>query len=207
MSIFDKFVNDKIIEDQSVRKYFLDKKYKKIGFFTYTKKKMGVFFKNIWSKNVIKEYLINNISTLLCAVIAELLIPHISSLFPQWWTACMFLLSVLVFSIFIFNSKKTLFLPAKAFAISFYEICIKKEECVDLDNYLDVEDHKIMSKLLRQKDFVLFLKHFKKYKDIPLKEMKKYEENLKIKAEKSQKELQIEIKEKKIKNYADSFYK
>lgn len=80
----------------------------------------------------------------------------------------------------------------------------------DVWQNLTIEDHEFVSQHMTKDEFVLFLKHIKKYDDLYLYEMedlrKKEAKELEIKKVEHKKQEELDIQENKIQNYADIFY-
>lgn len=80
----------------------------------------------------------------------------------------------------------------------------------DVWQNLTIEDHEFVSKHMTKDEFILFLKHIKKYDDLYLYEMedlrKKEAKEIEIKKVEHKKQEELDIQENKIQNYADIFY-
>lgn len=80
----------------------------------------------------------------------------------------------------------------------------------DVWQNLTIEDHEFVSKHMTKDEFVLFLKHIKKYDDLYLYEMeslrKKELKELELKKVEYKRQEELDIQENKIQNYADIFY-
>ena len=80
----------------------------------------------------------------------------------------------------------------------------------DVWQNLTIEDHEFVSQHMTKDEFVLFLKHIKKYDDLYLYEMeslrKKELKELAMKKVECKKQEELDIQENKIQNYADIFY-
>lgn len=102
----------------------------------------------------------------------------------------------------IFLSGMPLFKSAFQWIFAALKSAVVKEK--DYDANLQEEDHQELVEHLSRDEMILFLKNYKQYVDLPLKEMekKKVEDQ-----QKRKKEDEIMHREEKIENYADILYK
>lgn len=80
----------------------------------------------------------------------------------------------------------------------------------DVWQNLTIEDHEFVSQHMTKDEFLVFLKHIKKYDDLYLYEMeslrKKESKELALKKVECKRQEELDIQENKIQNYADIFY-
>jgi len=249
-------VKEKLIKSEVIRDYFLNKEHKKLGFFKYTKRKIGNFLRFFWKSEVRAYTIISNIISfgylgIIIGVISlfgfqdinpslilipALTVPAALSLLyfienkgdgvvsiPVVGTIISFLLYYFnsdfegfkyAFYVFtaIMNAPVIITLCYFPFSvISFlWSSVFNRKSMINMEANLEIEDHEIISQVLKKEEFLYFLENYKKHSDMPLGEMKSYikkmdaEKEALLKKQKSE-ELKI-LKKEKIKNYADFFY-
>lgn len=248
-------VKEKLIKSEVIRDYFLNKKHKRLGFFKYTKKKIGNFIKNLWDADV-KNYTVfsNVISFGYSGIfIGIMLLFGIHDITP-FLIPPLILPAVLLFLFFLENDAETAIIgvPGAATIISanlyyfnsdveglkyafyfftalmnapliitllaiplsvissLFRVFFNRNSMISMDENLEIEDHEVISQVLKREEFSYFLENYKKYSDMPLNEMKAYmekiEEDKKALLQKQEKEQLKILKKEKLENYADSFY-
>lgn len=201
-----KSILDKIINDDNLSAYLVDKDYNKKSSFKYCYHKI---------KNFIEE----RVSFIEKAVTTTLLTDLV--------VGCSFWLSVQTGTVsdVVVNIIFPLLLICCnfIFLVGLFHICLMAKnfwrrkptifniDVIDMGTNLSIEDHEKIAQVLTREEFVYFLEHFKQYKDLPLYNVRKTAIYY-LESERKQVEDKVRIKtlankKEKLENYADVFYK
>lgn len=200
-----KAILDKIINDNNLSDYFVNKDYKKKSSFKYCYPKI---------KNFIKERRVSIEKTVTATLLTDLVIGcsfflsihtgdassvMTSIIFPLLFICCNFIFLVGLFHICLMAKN---FLKRKP--------TIFNIDVIDMKANLSIEDHDQIAQVLSREEFVCFIGNFRQYKDLPLHEIRKsaisYLESERKKVENEIQMKTLANKKEKLENYADVFY-
>lgn len=247
-------VKDKLIKSEVIRNYFLNKKHKRLGFFKYTKKKIGNFLKDFWEEDITLYTILSNVVSfgysglfigamssfgvqdvkpfLVFSLILPVMmlflslvedeeitiksVPIVATIISSLLYYCNSDVESLKYAFYIcaalMNGPLIITLLAIPLSVisSLFRVIFNRKSMISMEANLEIEDHEVISQVLKREEFSYFLENYKKHSDMPLNEMKEYIKKMDAKKEallQKQKSEELKIlKKEKLENYADSFY-
>lgn len=201
-----KAILDKIINDDNLSAYLVNKDYKKKSSFKYCYHKI---------KNFIEERVLFIEKAVTTTLLTDLVV------------GCSFWLSVQTGTVsdVVANIIFPLLLICCnfIFLVGLFHICLMAKnfwrrkptifniDVIDMEANLSIEDHEKIAQVLTREEFVYFLEHFKQYKDLPLYNVRKtaiyYLESGREQVEDKVRIKTLANKKEKLENYANVFYK